>query len=440
MTTDVFAPGDTSHQTFTVSQLNRNVKDLLESHFPLVWVEGELSNLSRPSSGHWYFTLKDENAHISCAMFKRRNVLVTFKPAPGDHLRIRARVSLYEGRGDYQLIVEHAEQAGFGLLLKRFEELKSKLLGRGLFDSKAKVTSPTGAAIREVLAVLERRFPAMLVTILPCLVQGDEAPATIIQAIKNADEDTEFDAVLVCRGGGSIEDLWAFNNEALAHAIFDCRTPIMCAVGHEADFTIGDFVADARAPTPSAAAELLSSDQHELAEQLALYETRLRRALQGRLEKLADTLKFLELRLRHPQDKLEQWTQRLDALELRLLQSIERIRKEKSLRCQTAHERFTKSSPDRRIHEKFATLKQLHRQLSRGISLRLDTDRQNYGNLVSQLDIVSPIATLGRGYSIARDTDGKIQRSVNKIAVGAKIIVTLSDGDITSRVQDITKK
>ncbi len=452
MTQDLFSAGEPSGQTFTVSQLNRKVKDLLEVHLPLVWVEGEVSNLSRPSSGHWYFTLKDESAQVSCAMFKRRNTLVKFRPAIGDHLKVRAHVSLYEARGDYQLIVEHMEQAGFGLLQQRFEALKAKLLAEGLFDAMAKqamppqvrhlavVTSPSGAAIRDVLSVLERRFPLLPVTIIPSPVQGEDAPTQLVQAIETADRHPDFDAILICRGGGSIEDLWAFNSEALARAIFACKTPVMCAVGHEVDFTIADFAADVRAPTPSAAAELLSPEQNELRGRLAALRSQLRLRVLSRLTTLCDRIHFLSKRLKHPRDRLEQWNQRLDNLELRLTRAMRHTTQEKYRRYMACAENFDRTSPRFYVTGQNVRLGELRHHLLRNMKLALKACQQKHRLLVAQLDIVSPVATIARGYSIARQQSGEILRSVDEVAVGEKIFTTLIDGEFVSRVEDKTKR
>ena len=261
---------------FSVSELNRTVSQLFETQFPLLWVEGEISNFARPASGHWYLTLKDRQAQVRCAMFRNSNLRVNFTPANGSQVLVRCRVSLFEGRGDYQLIVEHMEEAGFGALQRQFDELKQKLANEGLFSPQQKkplptsinhigiVTSPTGAAINDILSVLQRRFPSIKVTIFPTAVQGEQAAAQIVQAIANANRytlnDRTCDALIVGRGGGSLEDLWPFNEEIVARAIAASTIPIVSAVGHEIDFTIADFVADLRAATPSAAAELLSPD------------------------------------------------------------------------------------------------------------------------------------------------------------------------------------
>src|SRR5690606_35272474 len=288
-------PTGTEREILSVSQLNRRAKQLLETHLPLLWVEGELSNVSQPSSGHWYFTLKDDQAQVRCAMFRNRNMLVRFKPQQGQQVLVRARVSLYEGRGDYQLIAEHMEEAGTGALQRAFEALKAKLGAEGLFDEARKrpiptlprhigvITSPTGAAIRDVLTVLERRFPSIPVTVIPVAVQGKESAPQIVRALELANRCGLFDVLLLTRGGGSLEDLWSFNEEAVARAVAASQLPVVCAVGHEVDFSIADFVADLRAPTPSAAAELMTPDGEDWLETFIGYEVMLEDAMERKL-------------------------------------------------------------------------------------------------------------------------------------------------------------
>ncbi len=438
---------DDLQNTFSVSELNRKVKSLLEIHFPLIWVEGEVSNISKPASGHWYFTLKDTGAQVSCAMFKRRNAAVPFKPNAGDHLKLRARVSLYEGRGDYQLIVEHMEQAGFGLLQKRYEELKAKLQSEGLFDDNKKktlpkqvshlavVTSPTGAAIRDVLSVLERRFPALPITIIPSPVQGDDAPEQLVNALTKADKEKRFDTILLCRGGGSIEDLWSFNSEALARSIAKCNTPIVSAVGHEIDFTISDFVADLRAPTPSAAAELISGDSEELVQLYTRLQTQIQRAISRRIKHAADKLVFLRRQLKHPRDKLEQWHQRLDHIETRLTHALTRRIEGKSQRYALIEHRLSSANPITDIKRKQRDISDLTLKLNQQIRKLFDDKQLRFKHLVSQLDLVSPIATINRGYSIARDSENHVLHSIDKVNVGDEISVRISDGTLISTVK-----
>lgn len=370
---------------------------------PLLWVEGEISNFSQPSSGHWYFTLKDEHAQVRCAMFRGRNQLVKFKPAAGDFVSARVRVSLYEGRGEFQLIVEHMEEAGFGLLQKRFEELKAKLQQEGLFDEIHKqdlpefcqrvavITSPTGAAIRDVLHVLERRFRLMEIQIIPVAVQGNEAIEQIVKALDLANRAPGIDVILLCRGGGSIEDLWAFNSERIARAIFASKRPVVSAVGHEVDFTIADFVADLRAPTPSAAAELISQDADDLLETFEGYSILCSTALLRRLQKYRQKIQFLAAHVRHPGERLQQRAQQLDQLEIRLRNSKRTI-----------------------IDKRQALLQKLS----------------------GMLHMVSPLATLQRGYAIALNIKGKAVTSVSEVDVGEKLQIQVHDGRFRARVEE----
>ncbi len=435
--------------TFTVSQLNRRVKDLLEIHLPLLWVEGEISNLSTPGSGHWYFTLKDEAAQVSCAMFKRRNSLVKFKPKAGDFVRLRAHVSLYEGRGNYQLIVEHMEEAGFGILQRRFEELKTRLEAEGLFDEDSKqalpfppkhlavVTSPTGAAIRDVISVLKRRFPSMPITILPAQVQGDQAAEQITKQIEYADKSKEYDCILVCRGGGSIEDLWAFNNEALARAIYAAKTPIISAVGHEIDFTITDFVADVRAPTPSAAAELLSPDAHALALQFSSFENLLSKRVLHHLIRYNERVLYLRKRLKHPLDKVNQWQQSLDHVEARLTRAITAKLNRQLTRFESAQGALHRLSPAFNIKHYYEQSENLHARLLKAIQQQLINKKRSFSECTSQLHLVSPLATLERGYAIVRNNDDTIVKSVKNVKTDSDISITFSDGVAKAHINNV---
>lgn len=395
-------PTQSERKTFSISELNRKARELLEIHLPLIWVEGEISNFSQPSSGHWYFTLKDENAQVRCAMFRGRNQLVKFRPSAGDFVCARVRVSLYEGRGEFQLIVEHMEEAGFGLLQKRFEELKNKLQAEGLFDDIHKkalpdfcsriavITSASGAAIRDVLHVLERRFPLMEVQLLPTLVQGDEAIEQIVKAIDLANRAPGIEAILLCRGGGSIEDLWAFNSERIARAIFASKLPVVSGIGHEVDFTIADFVADVRAPTPSAAAEIISPDADDLLETFSGYGILCANAVLAKIQKLKEKTQHLAVRVRHPGERLQQRAQRLDQLEIRLRNSRHAI---------------------------------------------IDRRKSLLQKLAGMLDIVSPLATLQRGYAIALNESGKAITSAKSVKTGEKIEILVHDGKFKTRVE-----
>lgn len=437
----------TSKRSMTVSELNRKVKDLLEIHLPLIWVEGEISNFSKPSSGHWYFTLKDENAQIRCAMFRGRNNLIKFKPNNGDHLRLRARVSLYEGRGDYQLIVEHAEDVGFGLLQKRYDELKTKLENDGLFDQAFKkplpkhpkhiglITSPSGAAVSDVLHVLQRRSPNIPVTIFPVSVQGEQAPEQIIQALRLADEFKKCDVLIICRGGGSLEDLWAFNNEALARTIFAADIPIISAIGHEIDFTICDFVADLRAPTPSAAAEVVSPDAAEKLAQFQQIEQRLIRLIQNILNNKSERLNNIKSRLKHPGTRLTQGYQRLDELENRMRRATQNKLYDYQHKVKNYQLRLQQQTPIKRITREKNRLNNNKQLLVRIMSNQLSMHRLHFEKNVNALDIVSPLATLKRGYTITKTEQNAIIKSAHTAKKQPTLTLQFHDGDVSVHVK-----
>lgn len=443
----------TQAETLTPSQLNRQVRSLLESHFSFVWVEGEISNLARPSSGHWYFTLKDDKAQVRCAMFKNYNQRLRFSPANGDQVRLRARVSLYEGRGEFQLIGEFMEPAGAGALQARFEALRDQLRQEGLFDAGIKqslprsvahlavITSPTGAALQDILHVLARRNPSIRVTVLPVPVQGANAATEIRQALIDANayalsrDDCDFDAVILARGGGSLEDLWSFNDEALARAIVASELPVVCGVGHEVDVTIADFAADARAPTPSAAAELLSEDREELLAQLEQSHRRLRRAMQHRMERASLQLKQLRARLRHPGDRLREQSQRLDDLEGRLRRAIRLRLDQLSRDNHVLSERLRANSPQRRIEHH---QEHLHRQrvaLKVAMGQKIAWKRQALERREQVLASLNPLAILERGYSILSDEQGSVVRSSTEVAAQQKLFARLAKGNLELRVE-----
>lgn len=433
-------------RTYSVSELNSKVKSLLETQFPLIWVEGELSNLSQPSSGHWYFTIKDERAQIRCAMFRGRNSLVRFNPKSGDHVRLRTRVSLYEGRGDYQLIVEHMEDAGFGLLQRRFDELKEKLKGEGLFDDAFKkpipdypkhigvVTSSTGAALRDVLNVLNRRSPGIPITIFPCVVQGENAPDQLISAIEQAHtygpDSKRCDVIILCRGGGSIEDLWAFNNEQLARFIFAANIPIISAIGHEIDFTISDFVADIRAPTPSAAAEIASPNDSEQRSALTQIEHQLTQTIIRVISEKSNQFSLTKTQLRHPGDTINQWHQRIDQIQYRLEKSTQSVLEHKEKRISIAQSRLASSSPIKRISELSQRVKELENRLDKSIVNHVDRLKFRFQNLATTLDAVSPLATLKRGYTIVKDESGEVLQTLKKAEQHKNLNILFSDGSL----------
>lgn len=448
LTSDIFT-SSTDRDVLSVSQLNRRAKQLLETHLPLLWVEGELSNVSQPSSGHWYFTLKDDQAQVRCAMFRNRNMLVRFAPRQGQQVLLRARVSLYEGRGDYQLIVEHMEEAGFGALQRAFEALKAKLAAEGLFDEIHKqslpslprhiavITSPTGAAIRDMLSVLKRRFPAIPVTVIPVAVQGKEAAPQIVRAIELANRAGLFDVLVLTRGGGSLEDLWPFNEETVARAIFASELPLVSAVGHEIDFTIADFVADLRAPTPSAAAELLVPDAEDWLETFAGYEILLQEAIERKLHLLSQRLEWLRTRLRHPGERLQQQAQRLDGLELRLVRAVDHQLLRCHTRLNTLMLRQKPLQPGLRIQRLNQQIAQHHAALQKNIQRHLRMQQQRLAEAVRLLQTVSPLNTLQRGYAIVTDPQQRVITSSRQVTQGESISARLAEGELQCRVEKI---
>ncbi|WP_235898456.1 exodeoxyribonuclease VII large subunit [Parahaliea maris] len=442
-------------ETLTVSQLNRQVRGLLESSFDFVWVEGEISNFAAPSSGHWYFSLKDTTAQVRCAMFRNRNQRVRFRPKNGDHIRLRCRVSLYEGRGEFQLIGEHMEPAGAGALQAAFEELKARLLAEGLFAPERKqplpehihhlgvVTSPTGAAIHDILTVLQRRWPAMQVYILPVAVQGEAAAGEIAAAIARANRlsasgEVPLDALIVGRGGGSLEDLWAFNEEVVARAIVASDLPVVSAVGHEVDFTIADMAADIRAATPSAAAELVSPNREEWLARLAQLEARLKRAMERRLAEARNQLEHLRRRLRHPGQQLREQAQRLDDLEQRLVRAqhnqLQRRRSELAL----LESRLLARSPLPRVRQLQQDVSSLEQRLNRAMQRKLEQARTRLAQLAQLLDSVSPLATLDRGYAVLTTTDGEVVRDARKVKSGQKLQARLARGRLDLTVDEVS--
>ena len=438
----------------TVSQLNRQARSLLESHFDFVWVEGEVSNFAAPSSGHWYFSLKDGNAQVRCAMFRGRNQRLRFTPENGEHVRLRCRVSLYEGRGEFQLIVEHMEQAGAGALQAAFEKLKAKLLAEGLFDPQRKkplpesvshlgvVTSPTGAAIHDILTVLKRRCPAIEVSILPVAVQGEGAASELARAIEQANRwqaegKISLDALIVGRGGGSLEDLWAFNEEIVARAIADSELPIVSAVGHEVDFSIADMAADHRAPTPSAAAELLSPDQREQMERLKKLEADLVRLIRRKLADAQTRLDHLRARLKHPGAQLREQSQRLDELEQRLILAQKNLLARKRSELALLESRLQASSPLPRIQRMQTELQTLQQRMENAMQAKLQAARSQLAHLAGMLDSLSPLATLARGYAIVTDDKGSVVTDASTVEIGSQLEARLAKGRIGLTVDRI---
>lgn len=435
--------------TLTVSQLNRRARQLLETHLPLVWVEGEISNFSRPGSGHWYLTLKDEQAQVRCAMFRNRNNLIQFRPENGTHVLVRCRVSLYEGRGDFQLIIEHMEEAGYGALQRQFDELKLRLSKEGLFLDAHKqplpslprqigvITSPTGAAIRDILSVLKRRFPAIPVTVYPSIVQGANAAAQLADTIALANEDARCDVLIVGRGGGSLEDLWAFNEEVLVRAIYASNIPIISAVGHEVDVTIADFTADYRAPTPSAAAEVISPDRDEFLATFLGFEQLLLETVQRRLQSSSQRVDNLRRQLRHPGERLRHWRQQLQNLQLRLKQSTVANLTQQQTRLQNLRGKLNQVHPSQQFDQFNLQLEALHQRLHRGMEKVMEQKNDRWKNSAQLLHTVSPLNTLQRGYAIVMDRQQHILRHTLDAAAGDQISAKLIDGSLLCTVDKI---
>jgi len=435
-----------------VSELTKKVKFMLESELNTVWLCGEISNFVAASSGHWYLSLKDSKSQVRCAMFKGNNRRVKLAgntvPRNGQQVLVRAKVSLYEPRGDFQLIIEMMEDAGEGLLRQQFEQLKSKLNAQGLFGQQFKqeiprnvntvgiVTSPTGAAVKDIISVLQRRNPAITIVIYPALVQGQYAKEDIVNAIDLANQREECQVLIVGRGGGSLEDLWSFNEEEVVNGIFHSRIPIISAVGHEIDTTLSDLVADLRAPTPSAAAELVSQDNSELQSRLVELSKRAQHLFIQTIKTESLTLQTLNHRLTqvHPERKLQLYQQKSDELNMRLGTAIQRELE----RFRQAPEKLKKAlqycDPTKKIVLNQIQLSQLDERLKRGLQLLVKTKTENFVSVIEQLNIVSPLATIARGYSVSRNSKAQVIRSIEQIKVGDNISIQVSDGSITAQV------
>ncbi|MEM7691122.1 MAG: exodeoxyribonuclease VII large subunit [Pseudomonadota bacterium] len=444
-----------NQQTLTPSTLNRQARTLLESHFDTLWVEGEISNFASPASGHWYFSLKDHSAQVRCAMFKNRNARLKFQPKNGDQVRLRARVSLYEGRGEFQLIGEFIEPAGTGALQAQFEALRDKLRDEGLFAEERKrslprsiehlavITSPTGAALQDVLNVLQRRNPSINVTVFGVPVQGELAAEALAAAVLKANtlalhvSTQAFDAILITRGGGSLEDLWAFNDEALARAIADSTLPVVSGVGHEVDVTIADFAADVRAPTPSAAAELLSEDRAELLAQLTVRERSLKRAIARILERKRLELESNSLRLKHPQDRIRQQFLRVDDLSLRLSRELTISLNRHQQTLDLLQQRLAGQSPAGKLTRARHALEATVGKLNQGVSLRLRDAGEQVNKQRMLLDSLSPLAILNRGYAILSQDDGRAVRTSEDVSTGQRLNARLASGALAVNVESV---
>ena len=441
--------GFSRRDVYNVTRLNREARAVLEGSFPPIWVEGEISNLAQPASGHLYFSLKDDFSQVRCAMFQNRKRAMSFKPENGMAVLVRAGVSLYETRGEYQLIVEYMEPAGVGDLQRAFEELKQRLHQEGLFDEQHKkslphlvmrigvVTSPTGAAIHDILTVLGRRFPLARIIIYPTAVQGEGAAEQILNMLQTAEQRKECDVLILTRGGGSLEDLWAFNNEKLARAIFHCAIPVVTGIGHEIDFTIADFVADRRAATPSAAAELVSPDQQQLLRHLGRQGSFLSRQLNHVLRRWSEHLLHLRRRLPAPLYLLRQLTQRLDDYQLRTRLGLKATLDQKKGRLSHLSALLGGQNPARLVNLNMERCRKLDQILLRLIRMRLKNFTDNIKYLAHNLNAVSPLHTLGRGYAIVQLADGSLVRRSSQLITGEQVHARFGEGSAELTVTSV---
>lgn len=444
-------------RVYSVSELNTRSRELLEAAFSSIWVEGEISNFSVPSSGHWYFTLKDGQGQLRCAMFRNRNVRTRLRPGHGERVLVRGTVSLYTARGEYQMIVEEIEAAGAGALQRALEALRQRLAAEGLFEARHKralprfpvhlgvITSATGAALHDILTVLQRRYPSLLVSVFPVAVQGEGAAAQIAAAIATANLwagrlDPPLEVLIVGRGGGSLEDLWAFNEEIVARAIHASVLPVVSAVGHETDFTIADLVADVRAATPSAAAELVAPDRAQLLRTVALQQQRLLQQIDREIGSHAQRLDWLSRRLRHPGTRLREQAQRLDELELRLRSALERHLNHAQARVAQTRLLLAARSPRHRLDGDERSVVQLGGRLATGMRHRLATHEARFAKLADVLASLSPLATLARGYAIVTDDHGRVLRDAGAISPGQRVRARLARATLECTVDAVENR
>jgi exodeoxyribonuclease VII large subunit len=434
---------------YTVSQVTQEIKDLLESHFIELWVEGEVSNMRMPPSGHIYFTLKDEWSQMRAVIFRGQARLLRFIPEDGLHVICRGGVSVYEPRGEYQLVLDSIEPKGVGALQVAFEQLKNRLDAEGLFDAEHKkplplvpsrigiVTSPSGAAVRDMLQIIHRRFPNVEIVIYPVRVQGFESPPEIVRAVQDLDTLGDVEVIIVGRGGGSLEDLWAFNDERVARAIFESRIPIVSAVGHETDFTIADFVADMRAPTPSAAAELVVREKAELLRSIRSVNLRMTRSMKQQVEFLRGRLGQTRRGLMDPRKRAERLTERLDELSRRLSSGGNWFVVAWQNRCDTLRGRLLYRNPLEKVEAHGVRISQLTKELNGAIQRALRERSNRVGQLLSDLDNLSPLSILKRGYSITRKfPSNEIIKDAYAVVRGERVKVKLYRGEILCEVEE----
>jgi len=438
--------------TYSVSELNHTARMLIESGFPLIWVEGEISNLSRPASGHVYLTLKDAGAQVRCAWFRPQQRGSRIKPENGQRVQAFCRVTLYEARGEYQLVIQQLRDAGEGLLQKKFEELKQRLLAEGLFDAARKrpippyprrvavITSATGAAVRDILSTLKRRFPSLPVVLIPVTVQGDAAAPEIAAALQQASALPDVDVIILARGGGSLEDLWPFNEEIVARAIEDSTAPVVSGVGHETDITIADLVADLRAETPTAAAETVSPDAAHLRQIFRAHETALAKSILQKLEQYSYLVDQISARLIRPDQRIRAMQELLKQLHLRLKLAMRKRLDDLRMHCVTARHVIQRNAPLARIQQ----LENRYSQSYAAMKSRMRNDLAQRGmtlaRLSGELETVSPLATLARGYTLVNKMpDDELITSAAQLRKKDRIRVRFHDGAAQCLVEDIQK-
>lgn len=444
----------TSEQVYTPSELNREIKLHLEMGFPRLLLEAEISNLARPASGHLYFSLKDNKAQIRCAMFRSAASRTSVQVENGMQVLARGRISVYEPRGEYQFIVDSLRDAGEGALQRRFEELKKKLEAEGLFDASLKqplppypariglITSASGAAVRDLVHVLERRWPAAKVRLYPVRVQGAEAPAEIRKAIEAANRHGWADVLITGRGGGSLEDLMAFNDEAVARAVFNSKTPIISAVGHETDFSICDFVADLRAPTPSAAAEMATPDQAVLKQAFSRAGRQLDRRIQDRLQRDTQSLDHISHRLQqqHPATRLAEQSRQIEALSSMLTKGMHRSLAERTMKLNNLDSRLASQRPGRKLADLQARITTAGRSIERLTKLALRSRHEKLADLARTLNAVSPLETIGRGYSVVTSGEtGDVITSIAQVSAGDQVLARVKDGTLECTVDGLAE-
>jgi len=443
------APTTDDQRIWQVSELNHSARALLETRFGMVTVSGEISGFTRARSGHWYFKLKDMDSQVSCAMFRNKNLYCQFEPKEGDVVHFKAKVSIYPGRGEYQLIGEQMQSAGSGNLQQAFLDLKQKLLDEGLFEEKHKRPIPThcqrvavisssdGAAIHDFLKVLQQRMPSLAVDLLPVPVQGQNAAMESAKAVELCNLMGQHDVIVLTRGGGSVEDLWSYNDEHLARAIYASRIPTVSAVGHETDFTIADFVADKRTPTPSAAAELVSQDQSELRHRVTQLERQLTQQWHKHAQHQQLNLSRLKALLKHPGQKLNDQSQRLDHIQTRLEQAALKQLQTKQAYYHQQNSKLRSVSPKHRIAAFTNRVDHLQQRLSHSQQIQMQQHTQRFGSLTAQLNQLSPLHTLSRGYSVTQDAQGKVITQITQIETEQKLKVTLLDGYAQVKVEGV---